>query len=97
MGLFTTCGGLSRVFGPIGTSALYQHFGTYWTYGAILIVLGIALIMAIVSFRKFKVRQAMQERLPSKSSSNAEDQNGSSSTIAKSPTTPCEEYEEMPE
>ena len=87
MGIFTTCGGLSRVFGPIGTSAIYQHFGTYWTYGAILIVLGIALFMAVISFRKFKVREVIQERLPSTSSSNAGDQNGSSSTMEKSPTT----------
>ena len=57
MGIFTTCGGLSRVIGPIGTSTIYQHYGTYATYGAILVVLAIALIMASISFKSFKMRE----------------------------------------
>ena len=60
MGVFTTCGGLSRVIGPIGTSSLYQHYGTYAVYGAIIGILIVALIMAIVSFKKFKVRDKIQ-------------------------------------
>ena len=60
MGIFTTCGGLSRVIGPIGTSSLYQHYGTYAVYGAIIGILIIALIMAIVSFKRFKVRPHIQ-------------------------------------
>ena len=63
MGIFTTCGGLSRVIGPIGTSSLYQHYGTYAVYGAIIGILIIALIMAIVSFKKFKVRPHLQREL----------------------------------
>ena len=65
MGVFTTCGGLSRVIGPIGTSSLYQHYGTYSVYGAIIGILAIALIMAIVSFKKFKVREKYQPEISS--------------------------------
>ena len=74
MGIFTTCGGLSRVIGPIGTSSLYQHYGTYAVYGAIIGILVIALIMAIVSFKRFKVRPQVQ---PEISTSMAKDRNGS--------------------
>ena len=63
MGIFTTCGGLSRVIGPIGTSSLYQHYGTYAVYGSIIGILVIALIMAIVSFKSFKARPKIQPEL----------------------------------
>ena len=63
MGIFTTCGGLSRVIGPIGTSSLYQHYGTYAVYGSIIGILVLALIMAIVSFKSFKVRPKIQQEL----------------------------------
>jgi MFS family permease len=74
MGIFTTCGGLSRVIGPIGTSSLYQHYGTYAVYGAILGILAIALIMSIVSFKSFKVRAKIQPELSSNTCKN--DTNG---------------------
>ena len=57
MGVFTTCGGLSRVVGPIGTSTVYQHWGTYWTFGSVLMILGVALFLAIISYRNFKARE----------------------------------------
>ena len=57
MGIFTTCGGLSRVIGPIGTSTIYQRYGTYAVYSFVLVILAVALIMSIVSFKSFKVRE----------------------------------------
>ena len=57
MGVFTTCGGLSRVIGPIAISTIYQHLGTYWTFGSILVILGVALFLAIVSYQNFKVKE----------------------------------------
>ena len=73
MGVFTTCGGLSRVIGPIGTSSLYQHYGTYAVYGAILGILAIALIMAIVSFKQFKKRENIQPEKCSNKIKNGND------------------------
>ena len=61
MGIFTTCGGLSRVIGPIGTSTIYQRYGTYAVYGFILTVLAIALLMSIVSFKSFKPREHVDQ------------------------------------
>ena len=65
MGIFTTCGGLSRVIGPICTSFIYQNYGTYWTYGSILLILVLALIMATISFNNFKLSERMNPERPS--------------------------------
>ena len=74
MGIFTTCGGLSRVIGPIGTSSLYQHKGLYAVYFAILGILAIAMIMAMVSFKAFKTR----EQIKSEASTNTAKMNNDS-------------------
>ena len=80
MGIFTTCGGLSRVIGPIGTSSLYQHYGTYAVYFAIIGILVLALIMALISFKRFKVRPQIQPEL---STSMAKERNASESSNEK--------------
>lgn len=81
MGVFTTCGGLSRVFGPIATSTMYQHLGTYWTYGCLIIILLLALIFALAAYQSFKKKEVIA--IPSNVACPSPIQNGSSNTHPK--------------
>ncbi len=55
MGMLTTAGGMARVIGPIAFSRTYRSDGLYLTLGIICGILGLALIINIVTFRRYKV------------------------------------------
>ena len=52
--MLTLCGSFSRVVGPIAVSYIYEKLGIYWAYGIILIVLTVALILILTTYKKLK-------------------------------------------
>ena len=54
LGMLGMCGSLSRVVGPIVVSYIYEELGTYWSYGIIIFVLSLALILILLSYTRLK-------------------------------------------
>ncbi len=54
MALLTTSGGLARVMGPLVFADVYQERGVIVVFGTLLCLLGLALVINLITYKRFK-------------------------------------------
>ena len=52
MGWLTGIGSLARIVGPLYVTAVYQHYGSRWSFGGIAILIFLALLCLCFSWKR---------------------------------------------